>query len=287
MTKRDSIPSTAPVVLITGCRSGFGLLAAVEAANAGYRVYAGLRDLSSAAELRRAAGDLPITPVQLDVTSEQERVEVVRSILEAEGRLDGLVNNAGIAIGGFWEQFEADELRKMFEVNVFGVWALTKLCLPTMRSRGAGVIINISSMAGRMGTPGLGMYAGSKFALEGMSEALRHELRPFGVRVVLVEPGPYKTDIFERNRRMCRGSEAPGPYAALQAKVLGLFEKIGPKMGDAREVSRLIVRLLDEPAPRLRYPLGPSVRPRLWMRTLLPFWLEERVIDRVLDRGAR
>ena len=277
--------SSQKVALITGCRSGFGLLTALDAARAGYRVYAGLRDVSTADDLRAQARELPITPVQLDVTRAEEREAVVADILAREGRIDALVNNAGIAIAGFWEQFDEDELRSMFEVNVFAAWALTKLCLPNMRDRRAGVIVNVTSMAGRMATPGLGMYAGSKFALEGMSEALRHELRSFGVRVVLVEPGPYKTDIFARNRRMCRASasELPdGPYARLQAKVTALFDRMGHKMGDAREVSRLIVRLLDDPTPRLRYPLGPNVRPRLLIRKLLPFRLEERVVDRVL-----
>ncbi len=280
----NSAPSK--VALITGCRSGFGLLASLDAARAGYRVYAGLRDLSTAENLRAQAGDLPITPVQLDVTRADEREAVVAQIQEREGRLDALVNDAGIAVAGFWEQLEEDELRKMFEVNVFAAWALTKRCLPMMRAQRSGVIINITSMAGRMATPGLGMYAGSKFAIEGMSEALRHELRGFGIRVVLVEPGPFKTDIFGRNRRMCRAFEAgqSGPYAALQRKVVALFDRMEPKMGDARDVSRLITRLLDDPKPRLRYPLGPNVLPRLMVRKLLPFRLEERVVDLMLGK---
>lgn len=275
----------AMIVLITGCRSGFGLLTAVAAAKAGHRVYAGLRDVSTADGLRAAAKGLAVEPVQLDVTNAEQREQVVASILEREGRIDALVNNAGVALGGFQEQVAEDELRQVFEVNVFGLWALTKCVLPTMREQKSGVIVNVSSMAGRMAMPGLGIYASSKFAVEGMSESLRHELRPFGIRVVLVEPGPYETDIFSRNRRMCRGAQArEGEYAAVQTKLEAFMEKRFAKggMGDPNEVSELIVRLLDDANPKLRYPLGPSTQARLWMRRLLPFWAEEKLLDRII-----
>src|SRR5690606_6191985 len=127
-------------------------------------------------------------------------------------RLDALVNNAGVGLGGFQEQVETDELQRLFDVNVLSIHALTRLALPHLRAS-KGMVMNVSSMAGRQAMPGLGAYAASKFAVEGMTEALRHELRPFGVRVVLVEPGPYKTDIFERNRWMARATSEPGPYS--------------------------------------------------------------------------
>ncbi len=273
------------IVLITGCRSGFGLLTAVAAAKAGHRVYAGLRDLTTADELNRATQGLAVEPVQLDVTLADQREQVVASILEREGRIDALVNNAGVALGGFQEQVADDELRRVFEVNVFGLWALTKCVLPTFRSQRSGIVVNVSSMAGRMAMPGLGIYAGSKFAVEGMSESLRHEMRPFGVRVALVEPGPYETDIFTRNRGMCRGAaDRQGPYAGVQTKLEAFMEKRFAKggLGNPNEVSDLIVGLLTNPSPRLRYPLGPSTTARLWMRKLLPFWAEEKVLDRLI-----
>ncbi|MCZ7687032.1 MAG: SDR family NAD(P)-dependent oxidoreductase [Sandaracinaceae bacterium] len=195
------------IVLCTGCRSGFGLSIAVSAARAGHTVYAGLRDLSTGDRLAEATRGLDVRPIQLDVVDPEERRAAVDRVLDEHGRIDALINNAGVPLGGFQEQIEEDELRRLFEVNVFAAWALTKLCLPSMRERREGIVVNITSMAGRQAMPGLGAYAGSKFALEGMTEALRHEMRPFGVRVVLVEPGPYKTDIFARNRVVARAAE--------------------------------------------------------------------------------
>lgn len=271
------------IVLCTGCRSGFGLLIAETAARAGHTVYAGLRDLSTVGELARATEGLDVHPVQLDVTKPEEREVVVGEILGAHGRIDALINNAGIPLGGFQEQIEEDELRRLFEVNVFGAWALTKLCLPSMRRERRGMVMNITSMAGRQALPGLGAYAGSKFALEGMTEALRHEMRPFGVRVVLVEPGPYETDIFHRNKRIAKAAEAiGGPYEPYQRKLEAMLEKTAGSRGDPQEVADLCVALLTEARPRLRYPLGPNVPTRVWMRRLLPFEVVERVIAQVL-----
>jgi len=273
------------IVLITGCRSGFGLLTAVAAAKAGHRVYAGLRDLSTADGLRAAGKGLAIEPIQLDVTDPEQREQAVAFVLEREGRIDALINNAGVALGGFQEQVEDDEFRKVFEVNVFGLWALTKCVLPTMRKQKSGIVVNVSSMAGRMAMPCMGIYAASKFAVEGMSESLRHELRPFGIRVVLVEPGPYETDIFSRNRQLCRqAANKEGPYAAIQGQLEAFMEKRFAKggLGDPNEVSDLIVGLLRKSGPRMRYPLGPSTSARLWMRRLLPFGLEEKLLDRLI-----
>lgn len=271
------------IVLITGCGSGFGLLSAVEAARRGHTVYAGLRDLDTAEPLRRAAGDLPVHPVQLDVTSAAQREAVVARILAEQGRLDGLVNNAGIAIGGFLEQLDEDELRRMHEVNYFAAVALTRTALPALRAA-RGIVISVTSMAGRAASPSLGGYAASKFALEGAMEAWRHELRPFGVRVTLVEPGPYKTDIFSRNRVVGRNVHDPqSPYAPLVAAVEGTLEaNADGRMGDPMEVARLIVDLLAAPAPALRYPLGPLSTLRLTLRALLPWRAYEAVVARAI-----
>ena len=271
------------IVLCTGCRSGFGLLIATTAARAGHAVYAGLRDLGAADRLTEAAGDLDVRPIQLDVTDPAQIEAAVTQIVQEHGRIDALINNAGVGLGGFWEQLAEDELRRLFDVNVVGPWALTKACLPHLRASGEGIVINITSMAGRQAMPGLGAYAGSKFALEGMTEALRHEMRPFGVRVVLVEPGPYATDIFGRNRWMAREAErGTGPYVAYLRRLEALVEKLESRMGDAQEVADLTTRLLREPKPKLRYPLGPGVAARVWARRVLPFEGVERIMERML-----
>ncbi len=271
------------IVLVTGCRSGFGLHIAVHAARAGHTVYAGLRDLATKDDLVVATRGLDVRPVQLDVVDAAQREAVVSQIVKEHGRIDALVNNAGVALGGFQEQIEEGELRRLFDVNVFAPFALTKLVLPHLRAQRGGVVINITSMAGRQAMPGLGGYAGSKFALEGLTEALRHEMRPFGVRVVLVEPGPYKTDIFGRNRTLAAEAEREGgPYAAYMRRMEALLEKMEARMGDPEEVAALVTTLLTEPRPKLRYPLGPGVAARIWSRRVLPFEGVERILARII-----
>ncbi len=271
-------------VLITGCRSGFGLGTAVRAARAGFKVYAGLRDLSTAEGLQRAAGGLDVTPLQLDVTKPAEREAAVARILDEQGRLDHLVNNAGIAVGGFLEQLAEDELRRLFDVNVFGAWGMTKACLPALRQGGGGSVVMVSSMSGRMALPTLGAYAGSKFALEAFGEAWRHELKPFGIRVVLVEPGAYRTDIFERNRNVCRAFDEPdGPYRPWLETGNRLHQYIVDRLArDPAEVCDRIVQCLKDPNPALRQPLGPLARPRAAMLELLPFAAIELIMQRLL-----
>jgi len=270
------------VVLVTGCRSGFGLLAAEELAERGHTVVAGLRDLSTADELRRRTEDRDVHPVALDVTDPEQVDEVIGQVVSAHGRLDGLVNNAGIALGGFLEQIDDDELRRLFEVNVFGVHRLTRAALPLLRAS-RGSVVMVSSMSGRLALPGLGAYAASKFALEGMSEALRHEVRPFGVRVTLVEPGPYKTDIFARNRNEARRARDPdSPYAPYVERFDAEMATVDQRAGDAHDVARRIADLLEDPAPALRHPMGPGSLLRRAVRRLAPFGLWEDAIRRRL-----
>lgn len=270
------------IVLVTGARTGFGRRIAVAAARAGHQVYAGLHDLARGISDPPAdLAALPITPIQLDVCDAGERAAAIAEIRARSGRLDALINNAGVAVGGFLEQLSEAEVRRQFEVNVLAVWALTREVQPMLREQRGGIVINVSSMAGRMTLPGLGIYGASKFALEGMTEALRHEMRPFGVRVVLVEPGPYATEIFDPRRPVGADDEAAeDPYAPLRTRIERLFA--GVKMGDPQEVADLVVSILADPRPRLRYPLGPGVFARLWMRRLLPFEIQEKVIARVL-----
>jgi NAD(P)-dependent dehydrogenase (short-subunit alcohol dehydrogenase family) len=269
-------------VLITGCRSGFGKLAALECARRGHTVYAGLRDLSTAEALVAEAGDLPVIPVQLDVTSASDREAVVARMLQERGRIDALVNNAGVALGGYVEQVEEDEVRKVLEVNVIALLALTKAVLPAMREQRAGSIVMVGSVSGRVALPGLGIYAASKHALEGMSEALRHEVAPFGVLVTLVEPGPYKTDILGRNRTLGRNATAEGsPYAAYTAKAEQLFNKIAESgAGDPQDVAVKLADLAEARSAGFRHPMGTSARVRILMKDHGPFALLEWAIGR-------
>lgn len=274
-------------VLVTGCRSGFGLLTAREAARAGWTVYAGLRDLGTAERLERETRGLSVHPLQLDVTRPAEREAAVSRVLEEQGRIDALVNNAGVGLGGFLEMVEEDELRRLMEVNFFAVWALTRACLPAMRAAGQGRIVMVSSESGQQALPGLGSYAASKHALEGMSEAWRHELRPFGIWVTCVEPGAFRTDIFGRNLWVCRNSEdQQSPYAPYVRKALELYDQTVDRIArDPIEVARKIVALLEDPRPPLRNPIGPLAWPRALARRFLPFYATELIMGELMRRA--
>jgi NAD(P)-dependent dehydrogenase (short-subunit alcohol dehydrogenase family) len=276
--------SPARVVLITGCGSGIGLATAIEAARAGHAVFAGLRDPASAPALARAAGGLPIVPLALDVTRPEERKGAVERVLRERGRLDVLVNNAGVTVGGFLEQLEEDELRHVFDVNVFGAWGMTREALPHLRASGGGLVVFISSMAGRSPMPGFGAYAASKSALEAMGETFRHELGLLGIRVVLVEPGAYRTEIFGRNRRLARHArDETGPYVAYVERLDRLVSRIADRFArDPAEVARLVVSLVEAPRPGLRHPIGPGARLRSVLLRLAPFGFFEWVVRRML-----
>lgn len=268
------------VVLVTGCRSGFGKLTATELGRRGHTVYAGVRDLSTTAELEAATRGMDVRPVQLDVTSAVEREQVVQQILDEHGRIDGLVNNAGRALGGFLELVDEDELKTLFEVNVFAVFALTQLVLPTMRAQRSGRIVMVSSTAGQMALPGLGAYAASKFALEGLSESWRQELLPFGIGVHLLEPGVYATDIWSRNRALARRADEDGPYSERKAHMEQLFDSMMPRAHDPIDVALEICNQLEGGRSVLRHMMGPDTLKRTLLKRLAPQALIERLIGR-------
>jgi NAD(P)-dependent dehydrogenase (short-subunit alcohol dehydrogenase family) len=273
------------VVLVTGCSSGIGRAIANEAARSGHVVYAGVRDPASGEGLASMPGVVPVT---LDVTSEADREAAVERVRREQGRLDVLVNNAGVALGGFLEQLDEDEIRHLFDVNVFGAWALTRVALPHLRES-RGLVVLMSSMSGRSALPGLGAYAASKFALEGLGEAWRHELAPFGVRVVLVEPGAYRTEIFGRNRRLGRRvKEAASPYAPFVAHSEALAARTVERLArDPSAVARLVVSLFGESRPALRHPIGPGARLRALLLRVAPFSLVEAILRRAMRPSSQ
>src|SRR5215469_8992537 len=201
------------VAVVTGSSSGFGLLTVVELAKAGFFVAATMRDPQRRARLDdalAAAGNNLISQVdvrQLDVTSFERIPAAISEIVRDHGRIDVLVNNAGFAVGGFAEDVLLDELRMQLETNFFGQVAITKAVLPTMRAQRSGHVIMLSSILGLIGQPMVSSYCASKHALEGWAEALRIELRALGIKVALVEPGAYKTDIWTRNVMVSRGAQ--------------------------------------------------------------------------------
>ncbi len=196
------------VILITGCSSGFGMLTAGKLAAAGHTIYATMRNLQkqNALMLELEQRDTMCQILHLDVTEDKSINKVIDTIEKQAGRLDVLINNAGYGIGGFFEDLSEDEIRSQFETNFFGVQKVTRSALPLMRATASKSgkifstkIINISSAQGRSTLPGLGAYGASKFALEGFSESLYFELQPFGIEVVILEPGTYLTKAIDEN----------------------------------------------------------------------------------------
>ena len=275
----------ADVALITGASSGFGLLTAVELARRGLRVFASMRDPSRADRLRAALAEARVeaTVIQLDVTDPASIDRAVAEVERAAGRVDVLVNNAGYGLGGAVEDLAMDELRAQFETNFFGLVATTKAVLPGMRERRHGRIINVSSVSGRVAFPGMAAYSSSKFAVEGFSESLRHELLPFGIYVVLIEPGTFRTDIFDRNRRVAARSQDPGsPWAEVTRRMTELVDRrVERSTADPREVALAIADAVASPRPRLRQLVGSGGRATALARSVVPSRLWETAVGRV------
>ena len=273
------------VALITGSSSGIGLLTAIELARGGYRVVATMRDLSrrtrleEAAERAGVAGQLDIR--RLDVTEFDAIPGLVEAVARDHGRIDLLVNNAGFAMAGFAEDIRLAEIRQQFETNFFGQVAMTKAVLPVMRRQRAGHIIMVSSISGRVGQPVLSSYCSSKFALEGWAEALRIETFSLGIRVVLVEPGAFGTDIWQRNAKI--GEDAfrdDSPNRDRSARFAEMAKKL--HKADAIVVARLIVRIAANPNPKLRYRIGFDAHLQRWLRALLPWRAYERLVAKAV-----
>jgi len=246
-------------VLITGSSSGIGRALAERFAARGWRVFASMRNPERGADLRARAGDRGwrLTTPALDVTSDDGVSAATADILgETGGRLDVLVNNAGYYQYGALEETSPDELRAQLETNVVGVLRTTRAVLPAMRARRAGTVVTLGSVSGRVAVPIGGPYHASKWALEGMIESLRLELIPFGVRVVLIEPGPYHTGLHD-NERLAAAAGADSPYADLLASYRRQSAKL-PRQEDLEPLIDVIERAATSENPRLRWPVGPT-----------------------------
>ena len=269
------------IALITGSSSGFGLLTSIELAKAGFRVVATMRDLGRRERLDQAATAAGVATQldirALDVTNFDALPAFVDSLVRDHGRLDVLVNNAGFAVAGFAEDIKLEELRQQFETNFFGAVALTKAALPTMRRQHSGHIIQLSSIAGLHGSVTVSSYSASKHALEGWSESLRLEINSLGIKVVLVEPGAFQTDIWTRGAVM--GEDVTKETSPNIQRSLRMRDRVQalPKR-DPIEVARLIATIARDPNPKLRYLVGRDAKIQLAMKRLLPCKWHEKVV---------
>ena len=250
-------------VLVTGANRGIGLATALSLGRAGHQVFATMRNPDGASELRSAveAESLPITLSALDVNSDASVREAVGEVLAAHGHVDVLVNNAGIERHGSVEELELEEFRAVMETNYFGAIRCMKAVLPGMRARGAGCIINVTSVAGRISSSPLGPYAASKFALEAISEALAQEVTSLGIRVAIVQPGIIDTDMARDITVEADASAYPH-----SRRTAGLFEASLNNPTSPELVGTLIRDIVDSDSVQLRYPVGPDAEPFLAWR---------------------
>lgn len=260
------------VVLVTGASRGIGHACATHLAARGLVVWGGSRSASPC-----GAG---VEPVAIDVDDDTSVAAAIAAILGRHGRIDAVINNAGFGLAGALEDTSLDEARAQFETNVFGVLRVCRSVLPHMRARGRGHIVNIGSIAGRIALPFQGVYSASKFALAGMTEALRHELVHDGIAVSLVEPGDFRTGFTDARRVTAASGATSGYHARFSAAVATMArdERTAP-LPD--RVGPLIAGILDDPRPRLRYTTGPflqrfAVHLRPWLPAALFEWIIRR-----------
>ncbi|MFJ7726422.1 SDR family oxidoreductase [Neobacillus sp. NPDC097160] len=272
--------------IVTGSSSGFGLLCAIELAISGFTVIATMRDVKKAKPLLKAAKEKEIAEFlsiqQLDVTSPDSIAQFYITLSDYPS-IDVLVNNAGFALGGFSEELSIEEYRRQFETNFFGVIAVTQAVLPFMRANGHGRIINMSSISGRMGFPGLSAYVASKHALEGYSESLRLELKPFGIDVSLIEPGSYQTNIWASVDQM--NINPSSPYLSYMESMMKEIEGGKAEHGNPIDVAKLVAQIASQrKTPDLKYPIGKGVKQNLFLKSFLPWRFIESVILKKLKQ---
>jgi NAD(P)-dependent dehydrogenase (short-subunit alcohol dehydrogenase family) len=244
------------VALVTGSSSGIGLETVLALARDGYHTFASMRDVGKAGELEHAAKkeNLSINVIELDVNKEESIVAAIKKIISEDKRLDVLVNNAGYGQFGCTEDVSVDDFRKQFETNFFSIVRIIQEVAPIMRNQKSGIIVNISSVAGRIGLPGSSAYISTKFALEGLSECLRYELGQFGIKTTLIEPGVIKTNFF--NSMKIPESKTDPKYKELTEHILAGL-KMMSELGTApSQVADAVIKAINADEVLPRYVVG-------------------------------
>ena len=246
------------VALITGSSSGIGYETSLALARSGFCTYAGVRNTknSDILEKKIAKEKLDLNILQLDVNDKSSIDNAINRIKTEEKRIDVLINNAGYGLVGFFEELGLDEIRKQFETNFFGVLNVTKKVIPIMREQNRGTIINLSSGAGQVGFPGISAYVSTKFAIEGFSESLMYELFPFGIRVIIIEPGVIKTNFFNNCIVSDKSSKKGSLYSNSLKKIQNNIELMQEHATHPVEVAKVILQALKTDEPKQRYVVG-------------------------------
>lgn len=273
-TVKNEKDNMKKVAIITGASSGMGKSTAFKLNAKGYKVYGMARRTDKMDDLKAKGMEV----VSLDLTKDENIVEAVNTVIEKEGRIDVLINNAGYGSYGAVEEVPIEEAKRQFEVNIFGLARITQLVIPKMREQKSGRIVNISSMGGKIYTPFGAWYHATKFALEGWSDCLRIELKPFGIDVVIVEPGGIQTewgDIAMENLNKVSGN---GPYAPLVNKVISASGKNKDKLTEVSVLGEEIAKAASTKKPKTRYLKGFLAKPLVTMRK----WLGDSTFDKIL-----
>lgn len=273
------------VILITGCSSGFGLVTAKKLSQ-DHIVYAGVRNEAGHHHLKTFQNN-NLYSVQLDVLSLFDIQKTIQDIEKKEGKLDVLINNAGYALMGFFETLTEEEIKKQFDTNFFALQSVTRQALPLLRkSQSHPKIINISSIAGLTGTPCLGAYNASKWAVEGFSESLYFELLPFGIHVILIEPGAFKTKIFFENKKI--GQDFLNPemptFRFSQSLMSNMDDVTQAIKNDPDQVALLIQKIIHQKNPKLRYLIGRDAQIRFWLKWALPFSVYAKLLIKKIKK---
>jgi len=245
------------IALVTGSSSGIGLDTSLALARDGFYTFATMRDMSKGEKIKEIVEkeNLPIEIIELDVDKEDSVKNAINCIMEKKQRIDVLVNNAGWGLWGSVEDVSVDEFKTQFETNFFSVIRMIQEVAPIMRKQNHGNIVNVSSVAGRIGFPISPAYISSKFALEGLSESLRFELIPFGINVIIIEPGVIKTNFFEP-MKLAKNAETTTTYRDITAKVLSGVKMMAQMGTDPKEVANTIIQAIKEEKPLPRYIVG-------------------------------
>ena len=251
------------VAIITGSSSGIGHATALLLARNRFHTYATMRNIKKSVDIMEIANRerLPLQVIQLDVNDDTSIRNSIEKVISEKQRIDLLVNNAGYGLVGAFEDLSVEEIKSQFETNFFGVIRLTQQVLPIMRKQKSGTIVNVSSGAGRIGFPGMSAYVSSKFALEGLSESMSYELEPFGIKIVIIEPGVIRTN-FKKNAVMSKKSlddSSISPYSSIIQKMDASITSIIEHATPPEEVAKAILHVVTSNNPELRFPIGNDI----------------------------
>jgi NAD(P)-dependent dehydrogenase (short-subunit alcohol dehydrogenase family) len=246
------------VAVVTGSSTGIGFETSLLLARSGFQTYATMRTLKKSKNITEIANteNLPLTAIQLDVNDDRSVKDAISQIVAENKRIDVLINNAGYGLFSPIEDVTLGQVKEQFETNFFGVVRVTSEVLPTMRKQRKGTIVNVSSVAGKVGTPVLSAYAATKFALEGLSESMRYELKEWGINIVIIEPGAIRTKVFENVKTGDIRSRSESPYADVIERASKGFGKMMDNSSSPKLVAETILNAITSKEPEIRYLVG-------------------------------